>query len=532
MRFGIFDGLVQGLNQMASVLTGVQDTVSIILSQNEEQIDLNTQSEDAHLNITQLTAKYGYPFEEHSVTTEDGYIIKLHRIPCGRNNETNNLTIFLMHGFVDSSDSWVLQGIDKALAYILADRGFDVWMGNARGNKHALRHTSLNTNQSEFWDFTWEEIGTYDLPAMIDYTLNVTEKENLYYIGYSQGTTSFYVMNSMKPEYNEKIKLMFALAPVAWMANVRSPLVKMFSPASNFLGGLLLDYNLSSTEFLESVSESICGILGVSCNSLLYMIVGHDSKNMNDIMPVVLSHMPTTSSTLQLVHYGQLVGSGRFCRFDHGPEKNMEIYGTESPPDYDLNNVTVPVVLYFSDLCREAARASLSRQLGANNAENALKACVERSGGRLVARQRLPRHCTLIEGVTPYSQHAALGLQLLTLLGRGHYVDTDVYIAHAHLGPTSNCTLLISTQHIFMVRAGSGGSWHAEWAVTIDDVIDSPAIQGDRLVLNIKQDEMVNYFSTDEKVIEVSDPEILTWLKSKIETALILSLEDKRCPNE
>lgn len=43
---------------------------------------------------------------------------------------------------------------------------------------------------------------------------------------------------------------------------------------------------------------------------------------------------------------------------------------------------------------------------------------------------------------------------------------------------------------------------------------------------------MINYFSTDEKVIEVTDPEVLDWLKAKIEVALILALEDKRCPNE
>ncbi|KAF9422722.1 hypothetical protein HW555_001716 [Spodoptera exigua] len=182
------------------------------------------------------------------------------------------------------------------------------------------------------------------------------------------------------------------------------------------------------------------------------------------------------------------------------------------------------------DVCREAARASLSRQLNVSSAESALKACVERSGGRLLARRRLPRHCDPIEGVRPFSQHAALGLQLLTLLGRGHYADTDAYIAHAHLGPTSNCTLLISTQHIFMVRAsGTSGSWHVEWAVKLDDVIGSPIVQGDKLLLNIKQDELVNYFSTDEKVIEVTDPEVLTWLHSKIECALILALEDKRC---
>ncbi|XP_075975072.1 intermembrane lipid transfer protein VPS13A-like isoform X2 [Anticarsia gemmatalis] len=206
--------------------------------------------------------------------------------------------------------------------------------------------------------------------------------------------------------------------------------------------------------------------------------------------------------------------------------------------DADSNNpasialaLTALVARPTFDVCREAAKASLSRQLNVNSAESALKACVERSGGRLLARRRLPRHCAASEGVRPYSQHAALGLQLLTLLGRGHYADTDSYMAHAHLGPKSNCTLLISSQHIFMVRAGgASGSWHVEWAVKLDDVIGAPAVVDDKLVLNIKQDELVNYFATDEKIIEVSDPEVLAWLKNKMECALILALEDKRCP--
>ncbi|CAG9787966.1 unnamed protein product [Diatraea saccharalis] len=351
IRLGILDSFVQGVHDIATVLSSVPDTISILLNQDEEQINLYAPSdnEDAYLNITQLTAKYGYPCEEHSVETEDGYIINMHRIPHGRKNRMNNSTVFLMHGFMDSSDSWILQGPDKALAYILADEGFDVWLGNARGNKHALRHNTLNRNQSDFWDFTWEDMGIYDLPVMIDHALNVTDKESLYYIGYSQGTTSFFVMTSLKPEYNDKIKMMFALAPVAWMANVRSPLVKMFSPAFNFLSNVLWDYNFINTEFLESFSGTICGILGTNCHSVMYMIVGHDSKYMNDVMPVMLGHMPTTSSTLQLVHYGQLVKSGRFCRFDFGAQRNMEIYGAEYPPDYDLSNVAVPVVLYFSE---------------------------------------------------------------------------------------------------------------------------------------------------------------------------------------
>lgn len=39
-----------------------------------------------------------------------------------------------------------------------------------------------------------------------------------------------------------------------------------------------------------------------------------------------------------------------------------------------------------------------------------------------------------------------------------------------------------------MVRAsGTSGSWHVEWAVKLDDVIGSPIVHGDKLLLNIKQ---------------------------------------------
>lgn len=340
-RYGFLD-LIQSVNHI------VQDTIDIVFGETEDDQDLVTSYDDAILNITQLGQKYGYPVEEHSVTTDDGYVIDIHRIRHTK-DVTNNLVVFLMHGFVESSDSWLLQGPGKALAYVLADNGFDVWMGNARGNKHAQKHVILDPKQKDFWEFTWEEIGLHDLPTMIDYVLNVTNKENLYFIGYSQGTTSFYVMNSLKPEYNEKIKMMFALAPVAFMSHVRSPLIKMFSPATNLLGNFLVNYDLPNTDFLTSMTDTFCSKIGFACKNMLHSIVGQDSNLLTKSLPIILGHMPTTSSTLQLVHYGQLVRSGRFCQFDFGEEKNRETYGTESPPDYNLTKVTVPNVVFFGE---------------------------------------------------------------------------------------------------------------------------------------------------------------------------------------
>jgi len=69
-------------------------------------------------------------------------------------------------------------------------------------------------------------MGIYDLPAMTDYVLNRTGQEVLYYIGYSMGATMFFVFTSTKPEYNEKIRLMIALAPSAFMANSTTPINK------------------------------------------------------------------------------------------------------------------------------------------------------------------------------------------------------------------------------------------------------------------------------------------------------------------
>lgn len=137
--------------------------------------------------------------------------------------------VFLMHGLLDSSTGWVLMGPNKSLAYLLADLGYDVWMGNARGNRYSRNHTRWNPNgdyqnRKQFWNFSWNEIGLIDVPAMIDYVLeNNTDFTNIHYIGYSQGTTAFFVMASERPEYNEKILMMNALAPITFMENCKSP---------------------------------------------------------------------------------------------------------------------------------------------------------------------------------------------------------------------------------------------------------------------------------------------------------------------
>lgn len=181
---------------------------------------------------------HGYPVESHTVITDDGYILKMHRIPSSP-NQTHSAhevkqPVLLMHGLLDSSATFVLMGPNQSLAYMLADAGYDVWMGNVRGNRYSRHHVSMNpdgwrSERKRFWDFSWHEMGMFDLPAMIDYVLNSTDFKKLHYIGHSQGTTSFFVMASQRPEYNDKILLMNALAPVAYMEHLPSRLTRAMS---------------------------------------------------------------------------------------------------------------------------------------------------------------------------------------------------------------------------------------------------------------------------------------------------------------
>lgn len=69
-----------------------------------------------------------------------------------------------------------------------------------------------------FYQISFHEMGYYDLPAVIDYILNVTQTDKLYYVGHSMGTTMFFVMASTRPEYNKKIRLFSGMAPVTCMS--------------------------------------------------------------------------------------------------------------------------------------------------------------------------------------------------------------------------------------------------------------------------------------------------------------------------
>jgi len=67
------------------------------------------------------------------------------------------------------------------------------------------------------------------------------------------------------------------------------------------------------------------------------------------MLPVIIGHVPAGASVRSLVHFSQGVNHADFLKYDFGKTKNMEIYGQERPPAYDISKITAPVAVYWGE---------------------------------------------------------------------------------------------------------------------------------------------------------------------------------------
>jgi len=335
---------------------------TVITKYDENSLD-NQVCDDCHPNpdeylITpQIIRRHGYASESHVVETADGYLLTLHRIPANKNRKIGKQPVFLQHGLLSSSTDWVITA-NKSLAFMLSDLGYDVWLGNARGNTYSVGHASLLPNSAQFWNFSFHEMGVYDLPAVLNHVSNVTGKGGeIIYIGHSMGTTMFYIFSSIFPELAKNtVKMMVGLAPVAYCTHMKSP-IRYFAPFVDDMEWLFK--HLGIKEFLPNGKlikflSYDCELFNIDkkiCEDVIFAFCGFDKDQFDEkLLPAILAHTPAGCSSKTIIHYAQEIHhGGDFMAFDYGTAGNLVRYGTPTPPFYNITDIEVPIFSMYAD---------------------------------------------------------------------------------------------------------------------------------------------------------------------------------------
>jgi gastric triacylglycerol lipase len=303
-------------------------------------------------NITKRLKKLKYPLQAHAITTEDGYILTWFRIQARNQKEfkTGLPVVLCMHGVGDSGDTFVINDEENSIGLKLANSGYDVWIGNVRGTKHGLNHVKLKTRQRKFWEFSWEEMAEFDLPAGFEYIHKETG-QNITYIGHSQGSTIMLAaLSDENPIVTKHLKNFIALSPVAFVSHVESGVIKWMSNSSLAKMFLTLHmYSFLQPDFFSSeMGHIFCQFYPDVCGNQLSKIYGYNPVYDNyDQINVILQYEPGGTSVFNMIHWQQLVKSGKFCKYDYGMKENIKKYGAPMPPDYDLSKIKIPVNMFF-----------------------------------------------------------------------------------------------------------------------------------------------------------------------------------------
>ncbi|XP_068807227.1 lysosomal acid lipase/cholesteryl ester hydrolase isoform X1 [Struthio camelus] len=395
-------------------------TIACLMCSTEKSeglIGMTDASPEAFMDVGEIVRYHGYPYEEHEVVTDDGYYLIVQRIPHGRDNlgstttsheaesqgssmfcPTPKTVVLLQHGLMLEGSNWVINLPNSSLGFILADAGYDVWIGNSRGNSWSRKHKEFAFHQEEYSAYSFHEMAMYDLPATINYILQKTGQEQLYYVAFSQGTTTGFIAFSSIPELDRKIKMFFALAPITTNSNVKSPLVKVFD-----LPEALIKLILGRTvifgrgKILQQVTSHLCSysIFKSFCSLVLYLSGGFTNNLNVSRIDVYLSHYPDSTSLKTMLHWRQaeqaqllqpffrgellqpsnhlgsppldslqechvslVLGSpeldtglqlyltGDFKYYDYGKD-NMLHYNQTTPPFYELENMKAPLAAWY-----------------------------------------------------------------------------------------------------------------------------------------------------------------------------------------
>ncbi|KIW97306.1 uncharacterized protein Z519_02698 [Cladophialophora bantiana CBS 173.52] len=315
-------------------------------------------------DFTELCALFGYYAEEHIVQTGDGYLLGVHRLPFRKGEEHNGIqvnagadstrkpVVYLHHGLLMNSEVWVcLTEEERCLPFTLVQQGYDVWLGNNRGNKYSKKSTRHSPISPRFWNFSMDEFAFHDIPNTIDYILNTTSQPSLSYIGFSQGTAQAFATLSIHPQLNEKVNLFIALAPAMSPAGLSNGIVDALVKTNPHL--LFLAFGrksiLSSATMWQSILYPPIFVRLIDMSlSFLFAWYGRNISVQQKL--AAYPHLYSFTSTKSVVHWFQIIRNKSFQMYDDDSSNRFSIGASTryyKVAKFPTRNIKTPIVLVY-----------------------------------------------------------------------------------------------------------------------------------------------------------------------------------------
>ncbi|ROW13777.1 hypothetical protein VPNG_03509 [Cytospora leucostoma] len=312
-------------------------------------------------DFVELCEIFGYRTEEHVVQTKDGYLLGVHRLAWKRGEEDTRVNsgpdsvkkrvVYLHHGLLMNSEVWVcLTDAQRALPFVLVEKGFDVWLGNNRGNKYSKKSVHSAPSSPEFWDFSIDEFAFHDIPNSIEYILDSTGQPSLSYIGFSQGTAQAFAALSVHPKLNRQVNVFIALAPAMSPPGLANGIADALIKASPQVLFLMFGRRsiLSSAPLWESLIYPPLYIQMVDMG--IRFLFNWKAHNMTPSQKLAAyPHLYSYTSTKSVVHWFQIIRTKSFQMYDDDPP--LTIGGSNARftkvAKYPTRNIKTPIVLVY-----------------------------------------------------------------------------------------------------------------------------------------------------------------------------------------
>ncbi|GIL70707.1 hypothetical protein Vretimale_3817 [Volvox reticuliferus] len=267
------------------------------------------------------------------------------------------------------------------LRHYMTYTGYDVWLGNVRGNTLSRSHAFLDASDERFWQWSYDEMAAYDLPAMMQYALRTSGARSLRYVGHSQGTTVLLAAlagpagaGRVPSQHGGDgggelmggpavpaglVERAVLLAPVAVAKHISSvPLLTMAAMGTDDMFTLMgLHEFLPSQELVAQLEGRLCVVQPYLCVSFLAALCGYNPSNLDITrLPLYLGYTPAGTSVQNMAHWAQAVrarepNSMRYFDFGNNCASfsgrcNQRMYGSVEPPRYNLTAITTPLAVF------------------------------------------------------------------------------------------------------------------------------------------------------------------------------------------